>query len=257
VCDQRGGQFVDFPECRTVTQPRVALLGDSIAMQWSTALAERSTEFGGLVQITKSACAPAFGVAQVHGRYTQGWATDCINFVEDSLEWIIESESIEIVVISSGYSQVLMAQGQSILSDGELREADQGLGLAAARTTIEKLIEGGKSVMLIGTPAMTGVDFGTCQARRLTGVLTVVAENCTFSLEDFRENYEPLVNGLEELGRIEGVTLVWPHEAYCEQGTCQTILSGTVLYRDRLHLTVDGTRMIAEDLGLVEMLMRR
>ncbi|MEL7115146.1 MAG: acyltransferase, partial [Pseudomonadota bacterium] len=52
VCNQKGAVFDDLAECRTVNAPRVALLGDSLAMQWGEALAEHSEAIGGLMQIT-------------------------------------------------------------------------------------------------------------------------------------------------------------------------------------------------------------
>ncbi len=256
VCDQEDNFFHSFPECQTTPEPRVALLGDSIAMQWGQVLAEHSETFGGFVQMTKSACAPALGVAQVHGRYTERWAADCTGFVSDAVDVIIESDSIETVVISSGYTQVLMAQGQSMLVSGELIPANEEIGFAAAKSLIELLTRAGKTVVLIGTPPMTGADFGFCQERKLNNSITIGLDGCTFKLSDFKTLYSPLFLGLEKLGEIEGVSLVWPHDSICNAGICSTSLDDMVLYRDRSHLTLEATKIIFDDLDIVSTLKR-
>jgi len=103
---------------------------------------------------------------------------------------------------------------------------------------------------------MTGADFGFCQERMRNESITIGLDGCTFKLSDFKIRYEPLFLGLEETGEMNGVSLIWPHEAICSDGICSTSRDNAVLYKDGIHLTVDATRFIFDDLDMLNTLKK-
>ena len=102
VCEYEGSIFANRPQCKLPGDPRVALWGDSFAMQWAAGLAD-ALHGKGLVQITKSVCAPIANLAAIDADHTRQWATTCMGFNNSALHYITTSKSIETVALSSAW----------------------------------------------------------------------------------------------------------------------------------------------------------
>lgn len=257
ICDQRSDAFIARPVCQTAATPRVALLGDSIAMQWTTALAARSAEIGGVVQITKSACAPVLGAAHTSRHRTRRWAESCISFVRDSVEKISRDPNIRHVILSPMFSQVFMAPDRRILVDGEIigpgpRAASRGL-----RELVSRLVAAGKHVVLLGPAPDNGKNFGACFERLATGALTFGRRSCSLSLDAFKKRRQPMIDALNSYLDQKGVNVLWPHDVLCQSGECRTFRNRTPYYVDNAHLTVEGTKHVLDGLGIWSMLRAR
>src|SRR5690606_6190271 len=72
TCSQAGPAWRDLPACRTSPTPVIAIWGDSNAMHLAPGLADLP-----IVQMTKSACGPILGIAQIDAEFSESWARQC------------------------------------------------------------------------------------------------------------------------------------------------------------------------------------
>lgn len=243
VCDQRGTAAVDHAACRTRRTPRVALLGDSFAMQWAAALAAQETEFGGLVQITQSGCDPAM-VALSGPPPRDPAERRCAAFMADAARKIAASPGIGVVVISSSWAQTRRHAAA---------EGDTSAPLAPFITaTAKRFRRDGKTVLLLAPAPSSGRDVATCHARRQARRPLPAARHCTISMGEDRERHGPLYAALKVASRHPGVAVVWPARSLCAATGCRTALGQTPLYADRDHLTVFGATHVARSLKLAQ-----
>lgn len=246
VCDQRGAQFEDLAACRTRAKPRVALLGDSYAMQWANALAADEARFGGLVQITKSGCAPTVALAPHDGTAPQG-ARQCAAFMADAAARIGASAHIEVVVLSSSWSRLMRTAGET--GQGDARHIAHAIA-----GVVETLKLAGKRVLLLAPAPSTGRDVASCHARAQGGVPLLAAAECTISLSDASRRDGPVHSALLSVAEASEIPVLWPAEGLCRGDLCRTKLGGVTLYADRSHLTEDGAVTVARSLQLAERL---
>lgn len=248
VCDQRGTTVVDHDACRTRRTPRVALFGDSYAMQWASALAAEEDRFGGLRQITRSGCDPAtFTDRALASAATHAPAErQCAAFMTDAAGKIAASPDIAVVVVSSSWSQILDVARHE-------REAAGPLGTAIA-AMVRRFRKAGKEVLLLAPAPSSGRDLATCNSRREAGVPLVGGEGCTISRADDTSRHGSLYRTLLELSQRMGIAVVWPASSLCAEGLCRTRLGESVLYADRSHLTVAGAAHVARSLRLADIL---
>ncbi len=252
VCDQRGARFVDLEACRTRTRPRVALLGDSYAMQWANALAADEARFGGLVQITKSGCAPTVTLAPPDGAAPPD-ARECAAFMTDAAARIGASAHIEVVVLSSSWSRSMRAAGAAAEPEAEGDDAQHIAHTIAG--VVDTLKLAGKRVLLLAPAPSTGRDVASCNARAQGGVpLLAAAAECTISLSDASRRDGPVHSALLNVAEASEIPVLWPAEGLCRGDLCRTKLGEVTLYADRSHLTVDGALTVARSLQLAERL---
>lgn len=241
ACDQSGDQWQDRPACRTSEAPTVAVWGDSYAMHWMAGL-----EGLPVVQMTKSACAPVEGVANVSAAYTSTWARECVAFNDSVLEAIEAMPSVRYVVISSPFGQVLTDQGQSFYIGGRLEPYSEAGQLALSRT-LERIRASGRVPILLGPPPRAPFDAGRCNERMIEGRIVAGQAGCDIPLTQVDRGVE------RTLQAVDGDVLL-PSSVLCDAEACRTREGDVILYQDRGHLTRAGARYVVEGLGLVEML---
>ncbi|GAB5377017.1 MAG: acyltransferase family protein [Acuticoccus sp.] len=246
VCDQRGAVVVDHAACRTRRSPRVALLGDSYAMQWAAALAAQETEFGGLVQITQSGCDPAAAAGLPGPPYRPRDPAErrCAAFMADAADKIAASPGIGVVVISSSWAQA--RRHAAAAGSGSDRLAP----FIAA--TAERFLHDGKTVLLLAPAPSSGRDVATCHARRTAHRPLPSNRDCTIATRHDTQRHGPVYTALRAASRHTDVAVVWPAQSLCAQSRCRTALGQTPLYADRDHLTLFGAAHVARSLKLAQ-----
>ena len=146
VCETTGS-FSMESACASGGNPRILVWGDSYAMHLVPGLADgRSSLEVGIVHATRSACGPFIGFAQTktEGGYNQRWAESCIIFNDSVLAALSESESVEVVVISSPFSYLIdnpegIFTRRSSGSELTLQPASMDLAIQAISNTIGHL----------------------------------------------------------------------------------------------------------------------
>ncbi|CAN1537629.1 COG1835 Predicted acyltransferases [Caulobacteraceae bacterium] len=244
ACDQKLQKWRDIPACRTSAAPLVAVWGDSYAMHLVPGLTDLP-----LVQLTRSACAPIMGIANVGPDYPVSWARGCIDFNESALEWIEESGSIQFVIISSPFSQVLLNRGQSLLVDNTLNSWNH-LGEIRLAATLRRLKAAGKTPILIGPTPSASFDAGVCNERALERRVVLGRDSCDINIGEARTRDAGMAALLQKVAAEAGVEVLSPWTVLCRSGVCLTGSKSAVYYQDGGHLTPTGARLVIEGLGL-------
>lgn len=248
-CDQRKGEWVDLPACRTSPSPTVAVWGDSYAMHWVPGL-----EGLPIVQLTKTSCAPVQGLSMISKKYSVAWARECVAFNDKALAAIKGMPSVHYVVIGSIFIQVLTDENSNmVLFDGRVEPfADQGR--EALIRTVKGLIAAGKQPIILAPTPRATFDAGRCNEREIERKPIWGHDRCDIPEQGARLASAKIDNILRQVAAETGAIVIFPADVLCRSGWCMTRDGDVLLYRDRGHLTAGGSRMLVERLGLRGML---
>ncbi|MEM9221673.1 MAG: acyltransferase family protein [Pseudomonadota bacterium] len=246
-CDQRGSEAEILATCMSAPEPRVALLGDSFAMQWADALAK--ADLGGVLQITKSACAPAPGLAPVKQGAPLRGPRACAAFMADAVHTIAKFPSIQWVVVAGSWSKLVAHEGE-VIRDGELSPVDRADLMERLERLVRDLRDAGKQVVLMAPPPSSGLDVHACNERRRAGVLTFAGGDCAIAHAAAKIRGASVDRFLVAAAERTKTPLLHPANALCEQTTCRTANGPVLIYADRAHLTRQGAAFVAEHMGL-------
>lgn len=251
-------------DCRDADAPTMLVWGDSYAMHLVPGLAASEPKIG-LVQATRSFCAPTLGMApfakpgqnQTAQGYDRNWAKSCISFNESVLDYARSASSIRYVVLATRLTQVLAAGSVEMLRktpEGFIEEPPTPQGaIAGFRRTIDALRAMGKRVVYVASPPVAGFDIGMCMERRLTSrpALGLFA-SCDMPFESYKRWSAPLDATLERLRADADIDILNFDAALCERGTCRAAVDGVLIYRDDGHFSYEGSRAAAHLSRLAE-----
>jgi peptidoglycan/LPS O-acetylase OafA/YrhL len=250
--------FEPKPECSSGDNPKLLVWGDSFAMHLVPGLLAQP-QAGGVIQATRSACGPILNLGTQRLKnpkpgpnYDRAWAERCIEFNQSVLEFVRKSQSIETVVLSSPMNQYVSKDWIHILkaSDGfSVVTPSIENSTEAVRRTAAELRAAGKKVVLITPPPSTDFNVGACLERLQAGRIKLGAsENCAISVDSYRDNQSPVLALIQAAEKLE-VPVIRLSDFLCKAETCDTMIDGTMLYRDGGHLSVDGSRLLATRMG--------
>lgn len=218
-CDQFGQDFAIRPECQTKADPKIAVWGDSFGMHLIDGIAEQDRGYG-VIQLTRSTCEPTLDPIP---------DSDCSSFNADVFKYISTNPSIKYIVLATAYDPTKI--------EGAIR----------------RLRAADKKVIFVAAPPSIGIDFSLCLERAARGLGTInMSPVCVFKLEDSNKRTPSLVKGAQELASSEGVTVIWPSDVLCEEGTCRTSDRHLPLYSDSDHLSKYGSQYFAKRARLFE-----
>src|SRR5690606_6262326 len=128
---------------------------------------------GGILQATRSACAPLLDMARRMPHEPASRARGCMAFNEAVLAHLAQSRRITYVVIAARWDYLLSdpifdARGQRIRPDAQMLANP----LSEPIAPVHRL---GKKVILVSSPPSVGpeVNLGLCAERRMLGLWTV------------------------------------------------------------------------------------
>ncbi|MBC7602387.1 MAG: acyltransferase [Ramlibacter sp.] len=244
--------FSNRRECRTSESPRMMLWGDSQAMHLADGLAGFE---GGVVQATKTTCGPLLGLSALReqARYDQTWARGCVSFNDSVLDHLKTASHIEVVVLSSWFSQYL--EGGALIRDGAGLvdgTTNPGRAFKALQSTAVALRSIGKRVILVGPAPSSGFDVARClDAARLGKVrLGMDSATCEISEEKFKENFSGVLRLLDRIERENVVPVIRLDRSLCSAGKCVVQEGQTPLYVDGGHFSHAGSRIVGTKLQL-------
>lgn len=252
-CDGESRDRLVSSECQTSPAPTVAVWGDSNAMHLVPGLAADPAIRGLLLQLTRSACAPAKGIANVRVGEAPDWSEQCIIFNRKALDSMVDSPSLKHVVIGSEFAQLLVNRGQQLLADGVVSpwRNDAADGFVEA---IEMLQTAGKTPLLVAPIPWPSFNPGECNLRRIEDVALFRRDSCDFALADANPDYVAVVRQLRVISAKTGAPLYLPETVLCPGGICRTASGGRLIYRDKGHLSEWGSAFVLERLGVLKRL---
>jgi hypothetical protein len=248
-------KFVPKPECQNTDKPRVLVWGDSLAMHLVTGIVATSPV--GVIQATRGMCGPLIGIAPLADRFYQStWAKSCMDFNQSILDFIARSPSIEVVVLASAFRQYLEpSMGRQrwrtlALIDGKAVEREPSVALAVEhmRDTIVKLRALGKRVVIVAPIPASGFNVGACVERRALGKLVLGAPDldCRIPVHLYKAFYLQTREFLDRIEPAGDINVIRFDDYLCTNAYCDSQREGVLLYVDSVHLTYDGSRLVAE-----------
>jgi len=229
--DDCDGEFKETPNCSTSSTPNVLLWGDSYAMHLAQGILASKPDIA-LQQHTISACAPVLGVAQIRITMGHEWSLKCIDFNNRVLDWLKRNKSVNLVILSSPFHQLL--EGTLILENGrELQGNTLEYVTQKLRETIDEIRRTGADVLVVSPTPLSGYDIGQCVIRN--SVFDGNEANCNFTLDTDTKPYALLRAVSDHL------PIYWLHEDICKADVCDAVQDGNFIYRDTRHLSKEGS----------------
>lgn len=245
----------DVSNCKSSSQVEAVVWGDSHAMHWVEALAAEGMP---LLQITRSACAPVLGTAAIHTSKGSAWSGGCIEFNDNALLAIRESEA-KVVVLSSMWTYLEHFELTVRTDDQQLvkRELDHAAVVRRIAFVVDQLRKSGKRVIALVRPPHGQFDRGRCVERLHLGLVTFgAATRCEVSVAIQATAYSPFATLARDVSTAADVAVLefWPH--ICNDKTCYSEIDDVMIFRDSNHLSYEGARWLVRQANLVDRIRR-
>ena len=246
--------FEPKSQCSSGNNPKLLIWGDSYAMHLVPGLLAQP-QAGGVIQATRSACGPILNIGPQRLKNPERgpnkdrvWAESCIDFNLSVLEFVRKNKSIETVVLSSLLNQYVSKDWVHVMKSGDsvsVVTPSIENSAEALRRTVAELRAAGKKVVLIGPPPSSDFNVGACLERLLTGRIGLGAsEGCAIPADTYRDKQSAVLALMQAAEKL-GVPVIRLSDFLCKAETCDTMIDGTMIYRDGGHLSHDGSRLLA------------
>jgi peptidoglycan/LPS O-acetylase OafA/YrhL len=248
ACEYRDS-FSPRKECMTSDKPSVLVWGDSFAMHLVPGIVSSGSDRG-IVQATRSACAPLLSRAPVEQKfrmgYNEAWAQRCIEFNDDVLRYLARTPTIEVVILASPFSAFVDDSNFANLvryAAGFRREPiDPERAAIDLSKTILEIQNLGRRVVVVSPPPRGGFDIGRCHERLGEKRLMFGApRNCEIPVATHLRISQNTSRFLEKVSVSSGTGLMRFDEFLCDDSTCKTWLGTVPLYRDSGHFSYAGS----------------
>lgn len=256
--------FSNNPQCHSSSAPDLMIWGDSYAMHLVPGLAQ-AWKSGGVIQATRSQCAAFLGMAPKNVNqgdgpvYNQAWAESCIRFNESVIAFLRISPLIKTVVLSSPLSQYVdrdnyehvLQKGNAFISS----PPDMNNAVASLRQTVTQIRALGKKVILIAPPPSLDFNIGACLERQLSGAIAIGARpGCLIERAEYEAKRANVLAFLKVVERDLSLPVIRFEPWLCDATTCQTMLDGTMIYRDGGHLSIEGSKVMVKRMQMEKLI---
>ncbi|MEJ6008922.1 acyltransferase family protein [Novosphingobium aquae] len=248
-CGELGNRRQPAEACRSGQAPRIAIWGDSFAMHLLPGLLAEPGIANSLLQVTRSACAPIPGAAELRPGYYRIAMDNCVEFTDSVLDQLGAVEAVDVVVISSRFR--LLTGDTPFLLGGRTDARPEEL-VAAVEAAIRRLQASGKRVILVSPVPHPTFNPAECEVRQREGLPNLSVKSCAFTLQDIHPQVLRVSELLDEVARRTGARFVQLDKAVCPEGICRTAIDGKLVFRDRSHLSVAGSRRLVPHSGLIK-----
>jgi peptidoglycan/LPS O-acetylase OafA/YrhL len=253
------------PDCTTANPPIQLVWGDSYAMHLIPGIvATRGAE--NVAQATKYVCGPLLDTAPVFNttgaQQNRYWASGCINYNREVIDFVANSPSIRTVVLSSVFKQY-MTEGETHLlvrtPEGD-REVPGGVepALAGIGKTIEALHKLGRMVVVIAPPPAMDWDAGLCTERRLRGLPTFGPHaDCAIPNAAYQAKRANVLHFLSEIPKRTGVEVIM-FDPWLRRGDRYPVYpTNRIWYIANGHLSYTGSIDLAQKMKLGELIDKK
>ncbi len=209
----------------------VALVGDSHAAHWTSAIDSIAEKYNwNVTMMTKSSCPASLDPTLEAGWYPAG-ASSCETWAKSVVDRIANDKSIDIVITSS--------ISREYISSATSNPYDVAQQVAGYRAAWAKWTAAGKTVVVIGdVPQMNLGDIPTCVAA------THATEDPCTSTRAVALSPDPLAIAAQEANNpaVIPVDLI---PFFCDSRVCHSVIGGFVAYGDASHITSIFARTLA------------
>ena len=253
------GAFRPRAECVTSKSPKVMVWGDSYAMHIVPGLMASDARME-LVQATASVCGPLFGVAAITTRsriITQQSAENCKKFNDSVLDYLTKQTSVELVVISSPFVQIVDGEDYDLLTGGGRIRASVRAGTALMQQTIGTLRQIRKKVVIVAPPPIGEFNLGNCTERLLLRKpIFGPARSCEIDRRTYLQKRGDVLEFLREVESAAHVSVIRFDDLLCNRDICTTSIHGIPVYRDQGHFSYSGVEYLGRQMSLATNVQR-
>ena len=224
--------------CQTSSPFEVVVWGDSYAMHLVNGILAQYPD-AKLIQRTLPGCAPLKNLMFVASQLPFEYAQTCIEFNSRVMREFQDAQRSLKVIISSEFAldeKVLWnSSAQPIPLDERADEMKVEI-----QTIIGQLTALGHSVTLVSPPPEAGYDIGQClsKARRYGQPLAA----CDFQKDKITNaSIFDVLDGL-----TKDVNVIRLDDEFCKQNVCKVSYDDVFLYRDKGHLSLEGSRYLGK-----------
>ena len=226
--------------CRPGDEPRIILYGDSYAAHLMPML-ESLYPGREVIELTRSACSPAQGFAQVipGTRYTAEWARDCMQHNRQAMAYLMGLDP-SWIILGTPYANTV--QNELVFSE-EAEHAGNPLLITVngIRRTVNQLTESGHSVVVVEPPNNNGEDNHRCVKLAQRGMKSI--ESCAFTSDSYSERTRIALEASHLLD--ESLKVFRLSRFYCAEGECRPWVDDVAIFKDTGHLSDEGARRFA------------
>jgi hypothetical protein len=224
--------------------PTVALWGDSFAMHLVQGLETSATKVKFITQ-TRSICNPVIGYAPKNSVTGMSGAKGCNQTNETFLNYLLQGHGIQTVILASHWEN-LLGDGRTTLSTSGVVNSDPSKPRAALQKTIQTLKNAGFKVVVVSSPAYVSANTGACVVSKITRGKPL--SECNFPLSASGSNGPNEL--LRSLSTGADRVLNLP-DFECPNGTCLATAGSVLIYRDRYHLSREGSAYLGRRYDLM------
>lgn len=240
-----GNKFTLDADCRTSDKADILLWGDSYAMHLAGAVTTSSDIK--MIQMTKHTCGPFLTIAPIDKHHTKEWAKQCLDFNNQVKNWMLNNNEFRYVVLSSPFEQYLKNTNKILFTNGKVINANMQTALEQFNETLRFIESLGAKPIIVGPPPADNSDLGRCLAK--ASHRDIPLEQCNFTLDRLTKGRALAYEFLAKLD--ERYKVVRLDKLLCDQNeVCQTSIDSKWLYRDKGHLSIEGSKIIGEHFQL-------
>jgi hypothetical protein len=193
------------------------------------------------------------------GGYNRVWSEKCIKFNSSVIEYLRNASSVQFVVLSSPFGQYLDSERSAILdraADGFIeRTATMDVALEGIKRTVNAVRGLGKKIVVIAPPPSADFDIGVCLERLVTDKISFGQfASCKIPINVYQNKWRPVLAFLGELPRVADVGVIRFDDYLCGMEFCKTLDHDTFLYRDSVHLSYAGSKVLAKTIGIKDLI---
>ena len=255
---------LDASSCRNSDSPEYMVWGDSMAMQLVDGLVNSKNPNIGVIQATRHACAPLIGVSGLgdKGSADLQWAKSCLDFNDDVIEKLKGLPTIRTVVLSGNFISLLKPDRIIVYRDSNglltKDKSDPERIYKAFEAVVTALRKQGFRVVLVLAPPSAPYDVGRCLTRRINHMpILGTVRDCEIDEGEFvarrQQRLDAFVLSLRQRMHL---TVLGFEETLCHSGKCITVMDDIPVYRDAVHFTIEGGRIVIQKSGLLEKIDR-
>lgn len=242
LSDTCESSFTLSPNCRTSDEPEIVVWGDSFAMHLVQGIMASNPD-AKIIQMTKSVCGPFFDVAPiVEPRNPVSWAKGCLEFTGKVREWLKTNNTVKYAVVSSPFKHYLSKDQPLLLRSGDLVDMNFDLVVKEFVRTLGELEAMGITPIVFSPPPSNGVNLGRCLARAEWTGLSL--DECSFRVDEISQEIVNVYSFLENIKQNYRVVRI--DNLICDSSLCETHFGSTFIYRDKGHLSYEGSSVLGK-----------
>ncbi len=166
-------------------------------------------------------------------------------------EWLKTNNTVKYAVLSSPFKQYLSEDRSLLLRSGDLVDVNFDLVVKEFRKTLDELKAMGITPIVFSPPPTNDNNLGRCLTRAEWVGLSL--DECNFEVAQISQEIVNVYNFLENIKQNYRVVRI--DKLTCKNSICETHIGSTFIYRDKGHLSYEGSAVLGKMSGFYKMIV--